>query len=302
MILNNGKRLDGRSFDVVHAHQPQAASLADVFQCHYLTRVAYERKSLDLVHDLRSAAVRLQQQGVLHAEDYYYRRWNAETRMLFCSGLLRQEFERLYTLPPRQEVLVNPCPPLAIPSERERAEARMALLGFSPPGPVLGYLGGLHERKGYRRLIKAVTGAKDIFLLMGGQFCQGFAPPELQGHFKSMGLVENVARFYAACDVFIVPSYFDPCPLAVFEAASAGLPVIATEGVGNLPNLVEHGAGAAWVPPQELPPLVRQMAERREEFQVGARNMVEQLSARSYGERLLRVYEDVLREKHVASV
>src|SRR3954452_10644286 len=31
--------IGNRTFDVVHAHQPQAASLADVFQCHFLTRV-----------------------------------------------------------------------------------------------------------------------------------------------------------------------------------------------------------------------------------------------------------------------
>src|SRR4051812_1647014 len=39
--------LGARAFDVVHAHQPQVASLSDVFQCHFLTRVAHERGCLE---------------------------------------------------------------------------------------------------------------------------------------------------------------------------------------------------------------------------------------------------------------
>ena len=68
--------LGGRHFDVVHAHQPQVAALSDVFQCHFLTRVAYERKCLEERTTLRARIVRLQQQGVLYAEDHYYQRWN----------------------------------------------------------------------------------------------------------------------------------------------------------------------------------------------------------------------------------
>src|SRR5438105_2918291 len=41
------KALGGRKFDIVHAHQPQAASLSDVFQCHFLTRVAHERNCIE---------------------------------------------------------------------------------------------------------------------------------------------------------------------------------------------------------------------------------------------------------------
>src|SRR5277367_2426579 len=64
--------LGNRSFDVIHAHQPQVADLSDVYQCHFLTRAAYERNCLESRPGLRPKFVRLQQQGVLHAEDRCY--------------------------------------------------------------------------------------------------------------------------------------------------------------------------------------------------------------------------------------
>jgi hypothetical protein len=89
------RALRGRTFDIVHAHQPQVAALADVFQCHFLTRVAYERECLESGSGVRSGLMRLQHRGVLCAEDHYYRHWNPSTSMLYCSEMIRREFHRL---------------------------------------------------------------------------------------------------------------------------------------------------------------------------------------------------------------
>ncbi len=82
--------LGNRKFDVVHAHQPQTASLADVFECHYLTRVAYQTGTLEGRKSLRGRLIRMQQQIVLHAEDHYYRRFSRGTRMLYNSALTQE--------------------------------------------------------------------------------------------------------------------------------------------------------------------------------------------------------------------
>ena len=160
--------LGTRAFDVIHAHQPQAAALSDVFTCHYLTRSVHERNGLPPWRGGRSALARLQQLGALPAEDHYYRRWNPRTRMLFCSQLLREEFLRFYPPPERQEVMDNACPAPDIPSEAERRAARAKIVGRDWAGPVLGYLGGIDERKGYRQLVRALEPESDIFLLLGG--------------------------------------------------------------------------------------------------------------------------------------
>jgi len=291
------KALGERRFDVIHSHQPQAAALADVFHCHFLTRVAYERKCLEMRSGLRPKMIRLQQQGVLYAEDRCYRRWNPATHMIFCSDLLRTEFSRLYGPPPSQEVMVNACPPVKFPSAEQRAAARRHWVGEDFKGLVLGYLGGLQERKGFKRILSALAGKSDVFLLMGGQFTQGFSDPALGGRMKAVGLVDDVPGFFAASDAFIVPSLFDPCPLVVFEAASRGTPVIATNGVGNLHELLEHDAGLLWRPEDDLTKVVAAAAARREELNAGARRMAEAVSERRQGGRLLEVYDEALKRK-----
>jgi glycosyltransferase involved in cell wall biosynthesis len=290
--------LGGRTFDVIHAHQPQVASLSDVFQCHFLTRVAYERHCLETRSGLGPGIVRAQQQGVLYAEDYFYLHWNPATHMLFCSEYLRQEFGRVYGLPPREEVLVNAVPPMSLPTPDERRAARTAYLGEAPRAQVVGYLGGLDERKGYRPLLKALEQEPDLTLLMGGLYSDSFEPPAaLRGRAKGVGLVKDTKSFYDACDVLVVPSHFDPCPLVPFEAAARGVPVIATEGVGNLPTLQEYGAGLEWKREQPLGPVVRQAIAQRAALQDGAGRMSAELSERGQGERVLARYEQVLQEK-----
>ena len=117
---------------------------------------------------------------------------------------------------------------------------------------------------------------------------------------KSVGVVANVQQFYAACDVFAVPSLFEPLGLVAFEAAASGLPVIATEEVGALSALLEYGAGVRWSAAEKLSPLIRNLVDNRGEFHEGARRMAEGLSRDVYRRRLLSVYERVLNRGSVS--
>ena len=289
---------DVGQFDVVHGHQPQIADLCDTYQCHFLTRAAHERGCLADGAGLRGAIDAAQKRVVLHAEDYFYRRWNGLTRMLFDSELTRREFARLYGMPPRQDVLVYPCPAFDPPTEERRRLARERLVGKTDDGTIVaGFLGGLHERKGYRRLVTALAGEPDVFLLMGGLHSDGFDPPELRGHFRSLGLVDDLDCFYAACDVLLVPSHFEPLGLVAFEAASRGVPTVATPEVGALPHLIEHAAGLEWRPPAPLVPVVRRAVAERERLRSGCQALAADYSADRIGARLERYWREALERR-----
>jgi glycosyltransferase involved in cell wall biosynthesis len=288
--------MGNRQFDVIQAHQPQVADISDVFSCHFLTRVAYERKCLETRAGLRPKFIRLQQQGVLYAEDRCYRRFNPQTHILFCSDLIRDEFARLYGLPPSQDVLILHAPPPHDLSDETRRAARAKLVGDFP-GLVIGYLGGLHERKGYKRLIPAIANDPGLFLLMAGANCQGYSPPELAGRIRGLGLVDDVSTFYAACDCIAVPSLFEPLGLVALEAAAHGVPVIATEEVGVLPALLQFGAGAKWSPSQPLGTVARALLSDLPAVRRNARHMVDELSEQRHGQRMLEVWDRVLHRR-----
>lgn len=289
------RALGARTFDVIHSHQPQVASLSDIFQCHFLTRVAHERGCLESRRGLGPLAVRLQQEGVMRAEDWYFRHWNPQTWMVYNSELTQREFRRLYGRPPNEEVLLCPSPGFDPVSPEERQAARTELAG-NPPGLVLGFLGGLDERKGYRRVLKGLRDAHDVFLLMGGIYSDGFVHP-LPGGMRAHGLVDDTRRFYAACDALVAPSLFEPFGLVALEAAARGIPIIATQDVGALPHLMEYGVATPWDPEAPLSPIVREAVARRQEVLAGAARLTTELSTERQTQRLARVYEAVLRHK-----
>lgn len=143
---------------------------------------------------------------------------------------------------------VDPAPFAHLP-ERQQARARWAL----GAGPVLLFLGRLHERKGILTLLRAfqVAGVPDAQMLIAGPD-EGMLPAlkavadervifagYLQGD-------ERLAAF-AAADLFALPAVGEGLSVAALEAMAAGLPVLLSPGC-NLPEAETAGAGRI-VPP-----------------------------------------------------
>ena len=58
----------------------------------------------------------------------------------------------------------------------------------------------------------------------------------------------EMPKMYAAADLFVLPSIFDPNPLSVVEALHSGLPVAVSEMAGNVDDAVTEGKNG-WVLP-----------------------------------------------------
>jgi len=130
---------------------------------------------------------------------------------------------------------------------KEGRKQTRAKYGFSDANVVFIFVGRLLEHKGIRHLIEAFQDVSlknpDVRLLVVGD------GPELD--LVQRAAKENSAIRWAgrldfpavieachASDVCIVPSLFEPWGLVVNEAMAAGLPVIATERVGCIDDLV----------------------------------------------------------------
>ena len=114
------------------------------------------------------------------------------------------------------------------------------------------YVGRLEKYKGVHFLIEAFTEVKPSFpnsrLLIVGS---GSYKEKLVNLTSSFGLQDSVSflenvpqehltKLYSSSNVFVTLSQFEGQPIALIEAMSSGLPVIATK-VGAIPELVQHG-------------------------------------------------------------
>jgi glycosyltransferase involved in cell wall biosynthesis len=143
----------------------------------------------------------------------------------------------------------NPIEPLVVAPDEPGGDLRSEL-GLPAPARVVSFVARLEPYKGHAETLDAFSSLTrdhpDAHLVIVGA---GQLEPELRQRASSDGVAgrvhvlgprRDVARILAASDLFVHPSYDDPCPLAVLEAAAAGLPVVAFRS-GGIPEIVEDG-------------------------------------------------------------
>jgi glycosyltransferase involved in cell wall biosynthesis len=70
----------------------------------------------------------------------------------------------------------------------------------------------------------------------------------------------DLARWYRAADLVVLPSHGEGMPVSLMEALQCGVPVVATT-VGGIPELLEHGRLGRLVPPGDSAALARGLGE-----------------------------------------
>jgi glycosyltransferase involved in cell wall biosynthesis len=143
---------------------------------------------------------------------------------------------------------VGPMPPL------DRAAARRALR--LEGDRVVVAIGRLSREKGHDVLIDACAALPEPLrgrtaLLIAGE---GPERPRLARlaaargvRLRLDGFHDDVRPWYAAADVFVLPSRSEGSPNVLLEALAAGCPVIATR-VGGVADIAEDGVSASLVP------------------------------------------------------
>lgn len=199
----------------------------------------------------------------------------------------------------RIEVLRNAVP--LPPSDQGRPRAADA-------PPVVLFFGEIARHKGVLELARAfasTTGAlPGVRLVYAGT---GRAVEETRALTESLGLGERVQftgwleaqrkrAALAGATAFVLPSHVEGMPMALLEAMSFGLPVIATS-VGGVPEIVTHDVDGLLVPAGDVEALAaaisRVMSEPqlRERLGRAARETVAtRFSLDSAVERLLGIY------------
>jgi glycosyltransferase involved in cell wall biosynthesis len=158
-------------------------------------------------------------------------------------------------------------------------------LSLFKPGAGIPDSGPLHvlcvarliERKGQKHLIEAVrrlydSGINVNLSLIG----EGDSRANYEKHVRHLGIQdyvqfigyvprEEIASYYQASHVFVLPSYNEGMALAVLEAMAAGLPLVVTR-TGGTEELVDHGVNGFifdWADTEALTKWLRALHENR---------------------------------------
>jgi glycosyltransferase involved in cell wall biosynthesis len=71
---------------------------------------------------------------------------------------------------------------------------------------------------------------------------------------------DRIPSFFAAADIFLLASRYEPFGIVLLEAMAAGLPIVATN-VGGIPAVVQNGVSARLVPPGDADALADAVRE-----------------------------------------
>ncbi len=238
----------------------------------------------------------------LHAETRVLRRL---AHCVLACGAVVERLQRERLRPARAVVVPNGVAPVPPVPEAERAALRRELTG-SLEAPVLLAVGRLAVGKGYEELMTAfaevAATVSDVVLVVVGD---GPLAPALARLADQLGIAHrvrllgqrhDVGALMRSADVYVSASHFEGLPLAMLEAMSAGLPIVATE-VGDVPTVVDDQVGAL-VPPRDAGALAEALlvvladAARRQRLGEGAcRRVAEIAGVPEWYDRTLAVHD-----------
>ena len=202
--------------------------------------------------------------------------------------------------------------PLGVDIEEFRPGDREELKkGFGLPGRiVILYVGQLIERKGVGYLIQALALVDRPLLRRCKVVIAGQGPEreklerlsrelEVSEYVSFVGKVSqaDLRRWYAAADIFVLPSLSEGRPTVINEAMASECAIVASD-VSGIPEQVDDGCNGFLVPPADpaaLAEKIRYLIENESETTVMGRNsrkkiVDEKLTWEGYADRIVKIY------------
>lgn len=175
---------------------------------------------------------------------------------------------------------------------------------------VIGFVGRITADKGMHELAQAwrqlSVERTDVHLLLVGPFepqdplrAEDLALFHEHSRVHLTGMQKEVAPFFAAMDIFVMPSYREGFGVTNIEAASMSLPVVATSIPGCVDS-VEDGVTGTLVPVRDSLSLLSALRQycadgalRREHGEAGRRRVIAEFSPEKIWQQLYSLYKGI---------
>ncbi len=178
------------------------------------------------------------------------------TQAFLAIGSRSREFYECYGVP-RERIFLSPYAVdneffLAKHSELNRARNDLRTkLGVNSQTPIILFVGKLSKRKRPLDLLRAfqiVRRSNDAALIFVGEgdersYLERYVSENRISNVLFVGFKNQtqLPPFYEIADIFVLPSEYEPWGLVINEAMCFGLPIIATDDVAAVSDLVRDG-------------------------------------------------------------
>lgn len=194
----------------------------------------------------------------------FYPRLFSLVEILFPGGTRQQEYFRHYGVSETKiriaQMTVDITKIIELSTEiKERRYNIKRSIGLKSDSVVFVFIGRLEEYKGIPLLLEAFARLllpHVQLMIVGDGNCRELVEQAVASdqRIRYVGRRDfaGVVEAFTISDVAVVPSSFEPWGLVVNEAMAAGLPVIASDRVGCVDDLVRHGETGLVFPAQSV--------------------------------------------------
>lgn len=129
-----------------------------------------------------------------------------------------------------------------IRSEFELQESQLMLLS----------VGELNDNKNHEMVIRAIQGLNLVYVIVGkGELKEklGNTAKKCGVDLRLAGFRNDVADFYSAADIYVLPSIREGLNVSLMEAMAGGLPIACSRIRGNV-DLIDEGKGGCFFDPK----------------------------------------------------
>jgi glycosyltransferase involved in cell wall biosynthesis len=229
----------------------------------------------------------------------------AAARYIAPSGRVRDELAAYYGLDSQIRVVHHGTDTKTFhPTNRDRWRRPVRTeLGLTETDCVALYVGDM--QKAFPVAIQALTATTRVKLVVVSRtdpapYVALAAGAGVAGRVRFVSLRRDIARYYAAADIFLFPTYYDTFGMVVSEAMASGLPVL-TNRMAGAAELITDGVDGllterAWDAPAIAAILNRLDGDCELRMRLGAaaRRRIEPLTWDRTAEETLGVYREVL--------
>ncbi len=250
LLLSLSRLKQAGRWDIIHAHNYDCAALANVITSHFCEGEGYDQ----LLHQGSGVTLgELLQRKIRALLESGLVRQSRRKPIIVLSQRMKREFLSHYaSMEDRLPVILSGVDstrysPANTLLYRDETRCRHSV---AMTDTLVLFVGGYWERKGLSQVIKALPRLRSsqvTLLVVGSGDATRYRKLARNEGVKQRvifaGPVEEVWKYYAAADIFLLPSLYEPFGLCILEAMATGLPVVTSREAG-VAELIHDGFDA----------------------------------------------------------